>query len=302
MISAIEAYLALRRSAGFALINEAYWLRSFATFAAEHREHHIRAATAIAWASQARSLDQRDTRLKSVCRFARFVRLEDPTHELPPAQHFAHRKVRRVPYIYADEELERLLNAALALGPPGALRPHTYATLIALLSATGLRVGEALRLRFADLSPQGLVIRQTKFCKSRLVPLHESTYAGLERYLRRRRRRAREDGCVFVTDHGQPLPYPTVYATFLKLLKAAGIDLVPGRPRPRLHDLRHRFAVRALEACPPGRGAASRHMLALATYLGHTNINDTYWYLEVTSELLQGIAAAGEAFYEEALS
>ena len=134
-------------------------LRSFARFAAECGERHIRAATAIAWAGSARSLTQRDTRLKSVCRFASFVRLEDPTHELPPARHFAHPKVRRVPYIYSDDELERLLEAALALGPPRALRPHTYASLLALLSATGLRVGEALRLRWVDLSPQGLVIR-----------------------------------------------------------------------------------------------------------------------------------------------
>ena len=302
MIPAVEAYLALRRRAGFALINDEYWLRSFATFAAERGEHHIRAATAIAWASQTGSLAQRDTRLKSICRFARFVRFEDPAHELPPARHFAHPKVRRTPYIYADEELEHLLNAALALGPPATLRPHTYATLIGLLAATGLRVGEALRLRLLDLSPQGLVVRETKFRKSRLVPLHESTHIELERYLRRRRRWGQQNDRVFVTDHGQPLPYPAVHATFLKLLKAVGLDPAPRRRRPRLHDLRHRFAVRALQACPPGPGAVSQHMLALATYLGHTNINNTYWYLEAVPELLEGIAAAGETFYQEATS
>ena len=302
MIPAIEAYLALRRSAGFALINEEYLLRSFARFAAECGERHVRADTAIAWASQTRSLTQRDTRLKSVCRFASFVRFEDPTHELPPARHFAHPKVRRVPYIYTDDELERLLKAALALGPPATLRPHTYVTLLALLSATGLRVGEALRLRLADLSTQGLVIRQSKFRKSRLVPLHGTTAAALERYVHRRRRWAREDDHVFITDNGRPLPYPTVYDTFLKLLVTAGIEPVPDRPRPRLHDLRHRFAVRALQACPPGRANVSHHMLALATDLGHANINNTYWYLEATAELLEGIAAAGEVFYEEATS
>ena len=97
-------------------------------------------------------------------------------------------------------------------------------------------------------------------------------------------------------------PYPTVHRTFLKLLKMVGLEPVSGRPRPRLHDLRHRFAVRALQACPPGRGAVSQHMLALATYLGHANINNTYWYLEATAELLEGIAAAGEAFYKEVTS
>jgi integrase/recombinase XerD len=297
---AIEAYLALRRSAGFALLNDEYLLRNFARFAAEHGERQISAATAIAWASQTRSLMQRDARLKSVCRFASFVRLEDPTHELPPARHFAHPKVRRSPYIYTDDELERLLQAALALGPSQALRPYTYACLIALLSATGLRVGEALRLRLADLSTQGLVIHQTKFRKSRLVPLHVTTSAGLERYLRRRRCWIGEDDPLFVTDSGHPLPYPTVHQTFIKLLTTARIEPLPGGRRPRLHDLRHRFAVRALQTCAPGRGAASQHMLALATYLGHTNINNTYWYLEATAQLREGIAAASEAFYEEA--
>lgn len=302
MIAAIDAYLALRRSAGFALSGTEYLLRSFARFAAERGEEHIRATTAIEWASQARSLAQRDTRLKSVCRLASFVRLEVPAHELPPARHFAHPKVRRAPYIYSDDELNRLLKAALALGPAGALRPHTYATVLALLAVTGLRVGEALRLQLSDLSAQGLVIRRAKFRKSRLVPVHEATTAGLERYLRRRRRWARGDDHVFVTDRGQPLPYPTVHATFVKLLKSAGFEPVSGRPRPRIHDLRHRFAVRALQACPHGHGAVSHHMLALATYLGHTNINNTYWYLEATAELLGGIAAAGEAFYEGATS
>ncbi|MEE8135292.1 MAG: tyrosine-type recombinase/integrase [Gemmatimonadales bacterium] len=302
MIQAIEAYLAVHRTGGFVLSNDEYLLRSYARFAAERGEEHVRAAIAITWASQSPSLAQRDARLKSVCRFARFVRLEDDAHELPPARHFAHHKVRRLPHIYSDAEIERLINVALALGPPGALRPHTYATLIALLSATGLRVSEALRLRFADLSSEGLVIRMTKFRKSRLVPLHETAALGLERYLRRRRRWDPDHDYVFVTDEGQPLPYGAVHRTFHKLLKAGELRLAPGRPRPRLHDLRHRFAVRALQACPPGRGAVSQHMLALATYLGHANINSTYWYLEATSELLEGIAAAGEAFYQEATS
>jgi len=302
MSPVIDAYLALRRSAGFALSNEEYLLRSFARFAAERGEGYIRAATAIAWASEARSLAQRDARLKSICRLADFVRLEDPTHERPPVRHFAHPRVRRVPYIYTDAELNRLLEAALTLGPLGALRPQTYATLVALLAVTGLRVGEALRLRLPDVSPAGLVIRQTKFRKSRLVPLHETTAAGLQRYVRRRQRWAPGDDHVFVTDHGQPLPYPTVRQTFLRLLRIAGLESAPGRPHPRLHDLRHRFAVRALQACPAGRGAVSQHMLALATYLGHANINDTYWYLEATSSLLAGIASASETFYEEAVS
>lgn len=301
MNNAIDAYLLLRRRAGFTLSNDAYRLRSYARFAAERGEDHIRSHTAIAWAGRARSLAQRDARLRSVCRFAAFVCLEDPAHERPPERHFAHHKSRRVPHIYSDVELDRLLNAARALGPPGALRPYTYSTLIALLAATGLRIGEALRLRLAELTSAGLTVRQTKFRKSRLVPLHASTATGLARYLRRRGPVSNSD-CIFINDNGEPLTYPAVHGTFVKILRAADLGPTASTRRPRLHDLRHRFAVRSLQACPSDRGGVSQHMLALSTYLGHANVYSTYWYLEASAELLEGIAEAGEAFYQEATS
>ncbi len=103
---------------------------------------------------------------------------------------------------------------------------------------------------------------------------------------------------VFITDKGRPLSYGAVHPTFQKLLRVAKLRPAPGAPCPRLHDLRHRFAVGALQASPQGLGSASQHMLALATYLGHVNINATYWYLEATPELLREIATACEAFYE----
>lgn len=300
MIQTIEAYLAVRRAGGFELKNTDYLLRSYARFAAERNEDRVCTSTAIKWASHSRSVAQRDTRLKTVCRFARFIRLEDEEHELPPAGHFAYHKTRRLPYLYSDPELERLLKAALQLAPLGALHPHTYATLIALLSVTRLRVSEALGLRLSDLSTAGLVVRATKFHKSRLVPLHDTAVRGLERYLKRRRRWSADNDHVFITDEGWPLPYCVVYRMFQKLLRVAKLWPAPGATRPRLHDLRHRFAVRALQASPQGLGSASQHMLALATYLGHVNIYTTYWYLETTPELLRGISTACETFYEEA--
>jgi integrase/recombinase XerD len=298
MRQAIETYLALRRTSGFELTNDDYLLHSYARFAAERGESHVHTTTAITWAAQSTSVAQRDARLKTVCRFARFVRLEDERHELPPAEHFACHKTRRLPTIYSDAELERLIKSALQLGPPGALRPHTYATLIALLSATGLRISEALALRLGDISSERLLIRRTKFRKSRLVPLHDTVVLGLERYLKRRCQFGTDHDCVFITDTGRPLCYRTVYPTFQKLLRAAKLWPAPGAPRPRLHDLRHRFAVRALETSEQSRASISQHMLALATYLGHVNINATYWYLEATPELLRKIATACEAFYE----
>jgi integrase len=167
--------------------------------------------------------------------------------------------------------------------------------LIALLASTGLRVSEALGLKFADITDDGLLIRETKFRKTRLVPLHDTAAAGLRHYLIRRQLGAADDH-VFVGGHGRPLPYSAVHCTFKTLLKAAGLWPAPGRHRPRLHDMRHAFAVRALQTSPPGRSRTGQHMVALATYLGHVNIYATYWYLEATAELLSDIADAGETF------
>lgn len=297
MMDAIEDYLAVRRAAGFDLLNADYLLRSFARYAAAKNEMHIRAQTAIDWAVRGPSVEQRDERLKTVCRFARHIRLEDDRHELPPANHFGYAKKRRVPpHIFTPGEINCLIEAALDLPPAGALRSQIYATLLALLAVTGLRISEALRLRFVDVMADGLLIRETKFRKTRLVPLHDTAVAGLERYLWRRRQIGSSDDHVFIGDHGRPLKYQAVQSTFQKLLRITGLLPAPDGRRPRLHGLRHSFAVRVLEASPAGRARIGQHMVALATYLGHVNIYTTYWYLEATADLLRDIADVGEAF------
>jgi len=294
MISIVERYLAVRRATGFELTNTEYLLRSFAHWAAQRDETHIRSESAIAWASQTASVAQRDARLKTICLFARYLRSEDPRHELPSANHFGYRKRRRVPHIYSAAEIGRLLSAASQLGPADSLQPHTYRTLIGLLAVTGLRISEALALRFSEVTPQGLLIHRTKFQKTRLVPLHETTAAALDRYLIRRRERGGSE-LVFIAADGRPLRYRDVYLTFQKVAKAAKVSGSHDR-RPRWHELRHTFAVRALEASPKGRQQVGRHLLALATYMGHVNIDATYWYLEATPELLRDIARAAEKF------
>jgi integrase/recombinase XerD len=201
-----------------------------------------------------------------------------------------------VPHIYSSIEINRLIEAALQLRPTGALRSQTYATLLALLAATGVRISEALGLRFADVTADVLLIRETKFRKTRLVPLHDTAVAGLQRYLMRRRHLASGDDHVFICDHGRPLRYQTVQSTFQKLLRKADIGPPPSGHRPRLHDLRHAFAVRALQAGPTGRARIGHHMVALATYLGHVNIYATYWYLEAAPDLLGDIASVSETF------
>jgi integrase len=237
---------------------------------------------------------QRDARLKAVCRFVRHVRVDDARHELPPANHFGARKRRRPPHIYSAQEIDHLIEAALRLRPKGGLRPLTYATLIALLSATGLRISEALKLTVADVTGDGLLIRETKFRKTRLVPLHDTAAAGLQRYLVRRRPRT-DDDPMFIGKRGGPLRYIAVKETFDRLVSKAGI-VTATRRRPRLHDLRHTFAVRALQGSPAGRSRSGAHMAALSTYMGHVNIYATYWYLEATVDLMRDVAAAGEGF------
>ena len=139
MKDAVAAYLNLRRAAGFEMANAEYLLDSFARFAAERNETHVRTQTAIDWAARGPSAARRDERLKAVCRFARHVRVEDDRHELPPANYFGCCKTRRMPYIYSSNEIGRLLEAAGRLRPRGAMRAETYTTLIALLASTGLR-------------------------------------------------------------------------------------------------------------------------------------------------------------------
>jgi integrase/recombinase XerD len=294
MLKAIEAYLALRRATGFAMLNAEYLLKSFAAFATERSQTHVHTQTAIDWAARGPSVAQRDARLKAVCRFVRHVRIEDARHELPPVKHFGARKTRRPPHIYSTVEIKRLIEAALRLRPKGGLRSHTYATLIALLSVTGLRISEALKLTIADVTRDGLLIRETKFRKTRLAPLHDTATAGLERYLARRQPRSETDP-VFVDARGLPLRYLAVKETFDRLVVRAGIVPVAKR-RPRPHDLRHTFAVRALQRSPADRSRSGAHMVALATYMGHVNIYATYWYLEATADLMRDVAAAGEGF------
>jgi len=213
LIDDIERYIALRQSLGFKLQKPARQLRSFARFAMPRGESHIRAATAVAWAATAPTPEARHRWLGYVVRLARFLRAEDPAHEIPPEKLFAIRKSRLVPYIYTPDELTRILDTAgqLRQQKPNPLRRQLYVTLFGLIAATGLRVSEALNLRLGDMLPGGVLhIRETKFNKSRLVPLHKSVVEELERYLDIRRRFAGPDDHLFLSVKGTALAYTTV--------------------------------------------------------------------------------------------
>jgi integrase len=298
MLTSIDAYLALRRAVGFRLKTEEQLLHDFARRAAERGDTHVRTPMATEWAAAARSPWQRERRLRAVAGFARHARAEDPRHEVPPIFVFGRRHVRPRPHIYSPDELRRLLHAASRLPAIWPLRPQGFTTLFGLLASSGLRVSEALALRFDDVTSDGLVIRKTKFNKSRLVPLHGTAASALGRYLERRRRASTMSDYVFVSPKGGRLPLQAVSKTFLHLARQAGLRSGPGTPGPRIHDLRHTLAVQALEACPPGGSPVGWRMRALSTYLGHRNLADTCWYLHATPQLLRGVADACERFLE----
>jgi integrase len=294
LAAAVDTYVAVRRAAGFTFRSEARQLVSFAAFSEGRSESHVRASLAIEWAGLARSMPQRARRLGHVIRLARYLRAEDRDHEVPPAVFGAEKRSRPTPYILTPDQIRQLIVAASRSGYR-TLRRDTYSTLFALLASTGLRASEAIHLRLDDITPDGLVIRCSKFRKSRLVPLHETARAGLERYLQRRLPYAPTEPHVFVSLRRKPLLLHDLEVAFRTAARAIGLPDAP-RARPTPHSLRHTFAVRALQACPDGRDAITRHMLALSTYLGHAKVADTYWYLEAVPELMTDIADRCEHF------
>lgn len=294
LASAVESYLSVRRAAGFRLHDAGLHLASFVAYSALHDQHHVSSKTAIDWAKQASSRHQRARRLAHVARLARYLRAEDERHEIPPAVFGSESRARPTPYILSDEQIRQLVRLTAQAGYR-TLRRQTYSTLFALLSCTGLRVSEAIRLRYADITPDGLLIRATKFNKSRLVPLHETASAGLERYLQQRRPYAPDDDHVFVSLRRKPLRIEDVEAAFRTAVRAMALPCGRGQRRPTPHSLRHAFAVRALKQCPDGRDHITQHMLMLSTYLGHCRADLTYWYLEAVPELMRDIADRCEA-------
>ena len=293
-----DRYIELRRSLGFKLAKTARNLTAFTRYAIDRGDTHIRCETAIAWAAAVSSTSRSHLRrLREIELFARFLYAEDREHEVPHHCLNCGPATRPAPYIYTPEELARMLDVAgnLRRQKPSPLRRHIYVMLIGLLASTGLRISEALNLRLGDLLPHGVLhIRQTKFNKSRLVPMHPSVVEALDGYLRVRATVAGIDDHVFLTVGGRPMGVGTVRAAFHVILNKAGI--ARDRPRrPRIHDLRHTFATRVLEQCAMRRDDVARDFVALATYLGHAHIRHTYWYLEATPDLMTDIGAAAEA-------
>ena len=291
-------FVDLNRCLGFKFRTQHGLLRSFVAFAEAHGDEFVRRDRVLDWASQAPSPPQRRNRIVMIRRFALALCAEDIRHEVPAADALGHATFRRrTPHIYTPDEIIRLLGAAAALLPAGSIRPLTYTTLFGLLAATGMRISEALAVRLDDITADGLVIRQTKFQKSRLLPLHNTTSRALNQYLSMRVQLRATADTLFVSATGNVLSYNTVQATFVRLARSVGLRGERGQRGPRIHDLRHTFAVRSLEQCSHDANAVARHIVALTTYLGHAHVTDTYWYLQATPILMAQIAAVSETVH-----
>lgn len=292
----VERYVSFKRHLGYKFTGGACLLRAYAGYAMAHGDQFIRSDRMIGWANEAPSPMSVYKRLRTARLFAAWLHVEDERHEVPPRD-VRDRTARRrpPPRLMTREQIGRIMEAALSLGPVGSITPHTYHYMIGLLAVTGLRRSEALKLRLSDITPDGLIVRETKFRKSRLVPLHESTRDALERYLAIRKRAGGLDDHLFIVSTGRPPCPENLSTTFTKLARQIGIRGGPGKPGPRLHDLRHSFCVRSLEgAIATDRDSVNRQILALTTYVGHSKVSSTYWYLEATPTLLRQVAQTAE--------
>jgi integrase len=295
----VDAYLTTRRRLGYALHIEGQQLQRFARFA-DARGHGaaITVELALAWAcASARSGPiGRARRLDVVRPLAKFCAPFEPQTQIPPVGALGPAHRRLTPHIYTDDEIGQLLAAAGNLPPTSGLRPASMQCLLGLLAATGLRVSEALHLQRddVDLDRGVLCVRQTKFRKSRYVPLHPSASATLTEYaaLRDRHLPLRREAAFFLLDAGCPLRYWHALHAFHRIRRQLGWDRQPGR-RPRLYDLRHTFACRRLLQWYREGVDVTWAVPLLSTYLGHVKVTDTYWYLTGIPALM---AVAGERF------
>jgi integrase/recombinase XerD len=303
---AAREYLEMRRGLGFKLHDAGNLLLKFVTFMEQHHASHITLQLALAWAQQPSNVQPTEWahRLSIVRLFARHRSATDPRTEIPPDGLLPFRPKRARPYLYSAQEIKALLRAALALPTSrGGLRPWTYHCLFGLLSVAGLRLGEVrnLDLQDVDLRAAVLTIRNAKFGKSRLVPLHASTRDVLADYLRRRNRlwaTRPVSSYVFISNRGNRLDRGAIRRTFYALSRQIGLRGPSDRHGPRLHDLRHRFAVMTLLRWYRSGKDPERRLPILSAYLGHVHVSDTFWYLSAWPELMREAMSRLERCWE----
>ena len=306
---AVQDYLRMRRDLGFKLKEAGTSLLDFAAFMRRRRSPFITSKLALAWAQQPRNVQPSHwaRRLSIVRGFARYRSATDPRTQIPPQGLLPFQPQRARPYLYSDDEIGRLLRAALDMTcryERGALRPWVFHCLYGLLSVSGLRLGEALNLelRDVDLKSAVLTIRGTKFGKDRLVPLHASTCKVLDRYLVRRSHHWADrpvSSYLFVSSWGNRLDAGEVHRAFYALSRQIGLRGPSDSHGPRLHDMRHRFATNTLVRWYQSDQDPERLLPVLSAYLGHVHVEDTQWYLSGSPELMREAMRRLERCWED---
>jgi integrase len=299
----LQDYLATRRALGFKLHTDGTGLLSFVAFMEQAHAEYICTDLAFLWAKQSVSVQPARwaQRLSYVRGFARYCRAIDPRTEIPPLGLLPFSHQRPSPYFFTEDDIDRLLQGALAMPTKEGFTNHTLYCVFGLLSVSGLRICEALGLTLddVDLDVGILTIRATKFGKSRLVPLHATTVNVLADYCQRREQSlaGRQVLHWFVNAQGGRLGYDSVLRAFRRL--TAGLRSQPGRSRPRLHDLRHRFALMTLLYWYREGQDVQRLLPVLSAFLGHVQVSDTYWYLSACPELLEAAKERLEHHWEQ---
>lgn len=301
----IADYLELRRSLGFKLKKDERLLSDFAAFMERRGATRITSKLALAWAQRPETTDPNYLagRLRAIRSFARYRVLTDPRTEIPPTDLLPRQRSSFQPHLFGQEEITRILAASLQRrrGAKPISRCSRYA-IFGLLSVTGMRVGEALNLDLEDVDLDNgvLTIRNAKFGKSRLVPLHATTCVVLKRYLEQRD--AFLAGHIvrpfFISPLGRRITHSTLSLSFRRLCRKLGLRGASDTTGPRLHDMRHSMAVEVLRQCYGTGADPERRLPALSTYLGHTHLNYTYWYLHQNPSLMQQAVTRLEHYWE----
>jgi len=302
---ALADYLQLRHSLGHDVADAGWLLPSFVSYLQDHEQHTVTVEAALGWAQhsptgQGTTVGPR--RMTAARGFARYLSGIDPSTEVPPLGLMPSRQRWRRPFIYAPADIDAIMSQIRA-SIVSPFRAATYQTLIGLLAASGLRIGEAIRLDRSDVDwDQGvLLIRESKFGKTRLVPLHPTTMQALAEHARDRDelQKRPKDASFFVSSTRKRLCYAVVGPTFRRLVDNAGVGTHAPSP-PRLHDLRHTFAVRALLSWYRSDEDVQTKLPSLSTYLGHREPASTYWYLSAAPELLALAAARQDTAWSAA--
>ncbi|MFH1380442.1 MAG: tyrosine-type recombinase/integrase [bacterium] len=288
---ALAEYLNLQRTLGFKLRTAGIMLNSFISFLKENKSLVITTKLALQWATQpihAQPMYQA-YRLCMVRHFAQYRITQDPKTEIPSQQLLPFRYTRKPPYLYTDNEIKKLLKAARELSSTTGLKPETYSTLFGLLATTGMRVSEAIHLNCADvdLTNNVIIVRESKFRKTRLVPIHPTTQRALKNYAYARNHWYPQSKSFFITETNIRLNYQAVRRVFIKLSRTIGFKSAGAHRAPHIHDLRHRFALSTVIRWYRTGIDVEKHLPKLSTYMGHVMITYTYWYLTAVPELLR---------------